>query len=213
MDEKLQIVPTTDISTVQSPFVQRGDDNIMIANHVTVNLTVNQQMPVMPNFGSNFYVPATIDREYYNLFVLGVEEFDRPYFKVDRTRSLSEYMSEETKKEFAALAPEMRARIKTLPSLFMSFYRPHGRADDDQFVIYGFVSDIKIYESDLKIYYCGYRMDIPQQRINDLHEELEIPANKGYSELNRTHWAIKRVDLIQELIEAGIQIPVFTMQH
>lgn len=213
MNEKLQITPSPNTSAVQPTYVQHGDDNVFISNNGTVNLTVNQQMPVPSNFSGNFYVPVTIDREYYNLFVLGVEEFDRPYFKIDRERALKEYMSEETKQIFSTPSDEAIARIKTLPSLFMAENRQYGKADDNQFAIYGFVSDMKIYETEMKIYYCGYRKDIPQQRINDIHEELEIPANKGYSELNRTHWAIKRVDLIQELLEAGIQIPVFNMQN
>ena len=39
----------------------------------------------------------------------------------------------------------MIEEIKTLPSLFLAENRPYGKADDDQRVIYGFVSDLKIY--------------------------------------------------------------------
>ena len=79
-------------------------------------------------------------------------------------------------------------------------------------MIYGFVSDIKIYDNDVKIYFCGYRNDIPQSAINVLLDELGLVGNAKYNELNRTHWSIKRVDLIQELYEANIQVPVFNMQ-
>jgi hypothetical protein len=52
-----------------------------------------------------------------------------------------------------------------------------------------------------------------QQRLNVLLEELGLKGTDVFNELNRTHWAIKRVDLIQELLEANIQIPVFNMQR
>jgi hypothetical protein len=38
-------------------------------------------------------------------------------------------------------------------------------------------------------------------------EELQLVGNDKFNELNRTHWSIKRCDLIQELLEAGVQIP------
>ena len=226
MDDKLQAVPTgVPAVPQQGQFTQTGNDNMMVPNYGTVNITVQTmpqvmqpgvmpqmmqyQMPMMPG---GFYVPLTIDREYYNLFVLGIEEFEKPYIKVPRDRALNQYMTKETMAAFDALTPEMIARIKTMPSLFMAENRQYGHPDDDQRVIYGFVSDIKIYDNDVKIYFCGYRSDIPQKAINDLLEELGISDNSSFNELNRTHWSIKRVDLIQELCEAQIPVPVFNMQ-
>lgn len=213
MDDKLQVVrPAMPEAPAQGGFVQTGNDNTLIPNFGTVNITV-QTAPTIPPFNGTFYVPVSVNREYYNLFVIGIEEFDRPYFKVPRVRSLCEYMSDETKKRFDALTPEMIAEIKTLPSLFLAENRPYGRADDDQRVIYGFVSDIKIYEDDVKIYFCGYKSDIEQQRLNERLDELGLHGNHAFNELNRTHWAIKRVDLIQELYEANLPVPVFNMQR
>ena len=226
MEDKLQKVPSGLPATPQqAQFRQDGNDNVMVPNYGTVNITVQQmpnviqptsqpqmmpyQMPMMPG---GFYVPSTIDREYYNIFVLGIEEFDKPYIKMPRDRSLNQYMSKETMNLFDALTPEMLARIKTMPSLFMAESRHYGRPDDDQRVIYGFVSDIKVYDNDVKIYFCGYKNDIPQNAINGLLDELGLIGNTSFNELNRTHWSIKRVDLIQELYEASIQVPVFSMQ-
>ena len=213
MDNKLQTVKANPLSPQgQGQYQQTGNDNVMIPNYGTVNINV-QAAPMVPPFNGTFYVPLTVNREYYNLFVIGIEEFDRPYFKVPRSRSLCEYMSDETKQRFDALTPEMIEEIKTLPSLFLAENRPYGKADDDQRVIYGFVSDLKIYENDVKIYFCGYKTDIVQQRLNELLDELGLTGNNAFNELNRTHWAIKRVDLIQELYEANLPVPVFNMQR
>ena len=100
-----------------------------------------------------------------------------------------------------------------MPSLFLAENEAYGKANDYQRVIYGFVSDVKIYDNDVKIYFCGYKSDIVQQRLNELLDELGLIGNQRFNELNRTHWAIKRVDLIQELYEANLPVPVFNMQR
>ena len=226
MEDNLQKAPSGfPASLQQTQFRQDGNENVMVPNYGTVNITVQQmpailqpvpqsqmtqyQMPVMPG---GFYVPNTIDREYYNLFVLNTESFDKYYIKVPRDRSLNGCMTDEAMMLFGALTPEMINRIKTMPSLFMAENRQMGHPDDDQRVIYGFVSDVKIYDNDVKIYLCRYMDDIPQSTINGLLEELGLWGNMNFNELNRTHWAIKRVDLIQELYEAGIQVPIFNAQ-
>ena len=113
--------------------------------------------------------------------------------------------------KFAPMTEENREQIKTMPSLFMAENNQYGKADENQNVIYGFVSDIKVYDNYVKVYYCGYRLDVPQWRLNELLEELQLVGNDKFNELNRTHWSIKRCDLIQELLEGGVQIPVFTI--
>lgn len=212
-DNRLQTVqPSVPSAPGQDRYVQAGNDNVLIPNYGTVNINVQAQ-PMMPPLNGTFYVPLRVNREYYNLFVIGIEEFDKPYFKVPRERVLNQCMTDETKKRFEVLTPETIEEIKTLPSLFLAENRPYGRADDDQRVIYGFVSDVKIYDNDVKIYFCGYKSDIVQQRLNEMLDELGLVGNNRFNELNRTHWAIKRVDLIQELYEANLPVPVFNMQR
>lgn len=230
MEDKTQIIMTSsdlpDPQNVGQAYQQSGDNNIMAPNYGTMNINVEQASFTVPQqqggypqgmpFGGmpyQIYVPPRVDREYYNLFVLGTEEFDKGYFKIPRTRALCEYMTEETKQLFSVMTVPVMERIKTLPSLFMQENQQYGAAGVDQQAIYGFVSDIKIYDDSIKIYFTGYRVDIPQQRLNELNEELAISAHKAYSELNRTHWAIKRVDLITELSEAGIQVPQLQYSH
>ena len=212
-DNKLQTVqPSAPSVPGQDRYVQTGNDNVLIPNYGTVNINVQAQS-MMPPINGTFYVPLRVNREYYNLFVIGIEEFDKPYFKVPRERVLNQSMTDETKKRFEVLTPEVIEEIKTLPSLFLAENRPYGRADEDQRVIYGFVSDVKIYDKDVKVYFCGYKSDIVQQRLNELLDELGLIGDNRFNELNRTHWAIKRVDLIQELYEANLPVPVFNMQR
>ena len=167
-ENKLQTVqPSLPSVPGQEKFVQTGNDNVLIPNYGTVNINVQAQ-PMMPPINGTFYVPLRVNREYYNLFVIGIEEFDKPYFKVPRDRALNQCMSDEAKKRFEALTPEIVEEIKTMPSLFLAENEAYGKANDDQRVIYGFVSDVKIYDNDVKIYFCGYKIDIVQQRLNEL---------------------------------------------
>ena len=113
--------------------------------------------------------------------------------------------------KFSSLTEENRAQIMTMPSLFMAENNKYGKADESQNVIYGFIPDIKVYDNYVKAYFCGYRLDVPQCRLNELLDELQLVGDNRFNEMNRTHWSIKRCDLIQELLEAGVQIPVFTI--
>jgi len=212
MSDEIQVIKAAPLpENAQPQYVQDGRDAVMIPNYGTINLQVTQQTAPMPFFGGNMYIPQRIEREYYNLFVLGGEEFDKAYVKVQRDRALNQYMSQETMDKFSKLTESNVAQIKMMPSLFMAENSKYGKADENQRVIYGFIPDIKIYDSFIKVYFCGYKIDIPQQKLNELLEELQLVGNNKFNELNRTHWAIKRCDLIQELREAGVQVPNFTI--
>ena len=111
-DNKLQTVqPSVPSAPGQDRYVQAGNDNVLIPNYGTVNINVQAQ-PMMPPLNGTFYVPLRVNREYYNLFVIGIEEFDKPYFKVPRERVLNQCMTDETKKRFEVLTPEIIEEIK-----------------------------------------------------------------------------------------------------
>lgn len=70
------------------------------------------------------------------------------------------------------MTKEDKQQIIMMSSLFMADNHQYGNADDGQKVICGFVSDYKIYENDVNVYWCEYRLAIPQIRLNELLEEL-----------------------------------------
>lgn len=211
MNDKLKEITPTNSPVGNEPGIeQTGNKNIAISNYGTVQLQVNQQYSIIPQFGGGLYVPKCINREYYNIFVLEAETFDRPYFEIPRKRSLCECMSEETKEKFSGMTDEDKRQITEMPSLFMAENSQYGNADINQRVIYGFVTDYKIFENDVKIYWSGYKLDISQVRLNEMLEDLQLIGDNRFNEMNRTHWAIKRCDLIEKLREAEIAVPIFT---
>lgn len=71
--------------------------------------------------------------------------------------------------------------------------------------IYGMIADIRVQDNGIKIYY-HFLNSVPQQKLNDLTFELGIAGTSSLNELNRMHWAVKKIDLVAVLREVGIKV-------
>jgi hypothetical protein len=147
----------------------------------------------------------TLNTDYYNLFVIGDETFSEEHFIVPKDRALTESMTLENKAQFSALTDEAIERIKTFPSIFASENHNYGKTNDDHQAIFGLVSEVRIQDNGIKIRFRSL-WPIPQQRLNEISFRLAIQSASSFNELNRTHWAIKRLNLIEELKAAGISV-------
>lgn len=193
--------------TPQSVFTHQGDNGVQIANQQ--GATVNVFFPGCN--GSVYNAANPINTEYYNLFVVGGEVFDESFFLVakDRALTVAEGVAPEISAQFAALTSEAIATIKTFPSLFTSENRHYGRTDADHLALFGVVTDIRTQENGIKVYFQKF-CSVPQQKLNEIAFNLAIKGSSSFNELNRTHWAIKKIDLIEELRAAGVSVLVPT---
>ena len=105
----------------------------------------------------------------------------------------------------AALTPEAIAIVKTFPALFCSENHHFTKTDPDHMAYYGYVTDIKVQDNGIKIYFTKLNA-FPQQVLIDIAAELCIGGARAFNELSRTHWAIKRVNLVEELEKAGCRV-------
>ena len=180
-----------------------GDDLTLINNNQggTINFVF------APTNGALYNAATKISSEYYNLFVVGDESFNEGFFLIDKERALtvSEGVAADISEQFASLSPEAQALIKTFPSIFASENHQYGHTDEAQLAVFGVVTDIRIQENGIKIYYQRF-CNIPQQRLNEIMLRLAIRGSSSFNELNRTHWTIKRINLIKELRAAGISV-------
>jgi hypothetical protein len=185
-----------------------------VANQTFINIqtmTGNMGSPyfVMPSQPSSSGVMPgaafTLNTDYYNLFVIGDETLAEGHFIVPKDRALTESMTAENKAQFSALPEEAIARIKTFPSLFASKNHQYGKTDDDHHAVFGLVSEVRVQDNGVKIHFRGL-WTIPQQRLNELAFQLAIQGASSFNELDRAHWAIKRLNLIAELKAAGISV-------
>ena len=150
-------------------------------------------------------IGVSLNTNYYNLFVIGAETYSDGHFIVPKDRALTESMAPETKALFSNLDDEAIAQIKTFPSLFASENRGYGKTDEDHQACYGLVTDVRVQDNGIKIHFQPLS-SIPQQRLNELIFQLAIDGTASFNELNRTHWAIKRLNLIEELRAARISV-------
>lgn len=185
-----------------------GDKNLQVAHADNLNNIINITIINNKNTENSRIVKSdfSLNIEYYSLFVIDDEIFNDEYFFIEKERSLtiSEGVSPDIFNRFARLNENAILQIKTFPSLFASENHQYGRTDSDHQAYFGIVNDIKIQENSLKIYFQKLS-SIPQQRLNEIAPNLAIKGSSFLNELNRTHWTIKKINLVKELCDAGFK--------
>jgi len=196
---------------------QVGDKNTQIAHadHVIVQKSYNPM--IFANSGTVKRSAGTIQNgswqpstDYYNLIVYGNDEYMEGALTVgslllSKDRVLSYGCTEETKARFERLDNEAITRIKSFPSIFASENHSYGRTDDDHQALLGRINDIGFEDNGIRLYFQTF-YPIPQKRLNGLVFELGFVYSSSFNEFNRTHWAIKRVDLLAVLKAAGLNL-------
>ena len=208
MNKDLQLTSSSNLATSVAPttFTQTGDKNTQIAHANSVHQVINIIVPGMASQpGNTMNTCVSLNLDCYNLFVIGEEDFQGGNFIIPKDRALTESMSAEAIKQFSALSANAIAQIRTFPSLFTSENHQYGRTDDTHTAFFGLVTDVKIQDNGIKVYFHKLSV-VPQQKLNELAFELALGKASSFNELNRTHWAIKRVNLIEELRKAGISV-------
>ena len=141
------------------------------------------------------YAPArsTLSpNDYYNLFIIYGEQYEGDSFTIENSR-IFEYTNAAIKHQFSQFTLEDIDEITSLPTLFLPEY-----------------SDVN---QDIKTGFLGKLVDIDKRTGYtklDFHKECEIELDsvvlhqsdlklENQMELSRTHWAIKRANLINIL--------------
>lgn len=136
----------------------------------------------------------------YNLFVSGNDEaWDGEPYTLEIGRCVREYTDTEITEKYGDFIPEQVEAIRRFPCLFA--YEERCRKDPK----FGIVREVTKRQGKVKIEYDLVRVDsfISYSSISEMLFELDISD----WEMNRTHWAIKNVNLAKELAPKGIQLP------
>ena len=214
MGNDLQVASSCNLPQKSQPtpveLTQTGDNKTQIAyvqnydgTSVTTVIVTGQQLG-----GTPACTQGALNRDYYNLFVMGGETFSAfssGHFLVPKDRALTECVSPDNMTAVSSFAADTIVFIKTLPTIFMSENESYARFDDTQQAYFGIVNDVRVQMNGIKICYQALNA-IPQRRLVDLMRELDILGRPSFSELSRTHWAIKHVNLVVELRDAGITV-------
>jgi hypothetical protein len=209
LTNKLQQAPSSIVPDNPTTVNQYGEKNVHVGHAENINNTVNFNVTYMIRHPGQrpVQVTQTLNRDYYNLFVIGGEEFYNDHFLVPKDRALVQgTLADDLFDRLSALTPDAIKEIKTFPALFASENTDYwGKTDTQQQTIYGLVTDIKVQDNGIKIYFQPFT-NINQQTINNIAFELGIGNRTAITELNRTHWTIKRINLIEALTDAGISV-------
>lgn len=208
MTQKVQVGLTNELvknkDIKECNIIQHGDNNTQIAhvdNYHTSNIIINQ---VSSNSQNRRVIlnKITLNHEHYNLFVIGDEQYNGTYFYVPKNRALTESISPEIKNKYSSLSNDAINEIKSFPAIFCSENHNNAKTDQDQEAIIGTISDIEIRKNEIKI---GFNViiSVPQLEIINMSNSLMIEGTEFYTELCRTHWTIKNVNLVKILKAKG----------
>ncbi len=138
----------------------------------------------------------------YNLFVSGREDAwqgEPIFYDIDRCINIHEGTSDTLATLFASLNKNQVEQLKQLPCIFA--YEAHQKRNPK----FGFITEILNRHGEVRISYTVIEVNnfITLDQFADTGFDLDI-ADFYF---NRTHWAVKDVDLFRELGKLGIDLP------
>lgn len=191
------------IASNNRTITQNGKTNAVIqhADKVIINNTSTTIPTIMPN------QPLNPNADYYNLIVDGMIDLEKTEtcFSINPSRALTEYIDDNIKNHFATLSKDATQLLQTFPTIFAHENDGYGIAAPDQQAGFGYILKIKVRHEGI-IIKPSILWKFNQQILNDNLLNFDIHGHEGFCELNRTHWTVKKVDLISEFRELGFQI-------
>jgi hypothetical protein len=141
----------------------------------------------------------------YNLFVSGHEEsWNGEPWVIEQSRCVREYTDEKVIEAYGALEAAQIDQLRRLPCVFA--YGSGNKIDPH----FGLIRDVTVRAKSVRVDYEMHPLDVflTAEQLKEMNFELEI----GKWELNRTHWAVKDVDLAAESNRKGIILPRWAAQ-
>jgi len=136
----------------------------------------------------------------YNLLVsANNESWNGDPWVIETSRCVREYTDEALRVKFGDLTSDNINALQQFPCIFA--YESACKKDP----VFGVIREVTTRQGQSRVYYDTIDID-PFISAKDL-EELAFELDIGKREMNRTHWAVKNVNLAQELHAKGVVIP------
>jgi hypothetical protein len=165
---------------------------------------VSTPASTMPVHVSDNSTPAERrENPMYNLLVSASSEaWQGEPWTVEASRCVNEYTDEAIIGRYGSLDAASVEALQKLPCIFAQ------EAANKQNPKFGVIRDIVKRQGQVRVEYDLIPVDpfVSHEDLNDLLFELDI----GEWEMNRTHWAVKEVNLAKELHVRGIALPNWT---
>lgn len=182
--------------------LQIGDRNLQVGHVDNLNnLMIFCSSNFIPTQTEKLKFPPYFNKEHYHLFV--IEDALSGRFVMPSERALTESIALPIKERYAHLSADAIDEIKSFPAIFATENHQYGKTGDEHIAKLGFVTDVTVQDNGIRIC-ASYFWDVAQQKLNDCREKLAIDGASSFNELNRTHWTIKRINLMEVLREEGL---------
>ena len=138
----------------------------------------------------------------YNLFVdpdANSWDGDSQKFAIDRCLRVQYHTDSDLVTRYGSLSPDVIDELRRYPCIFA--YEARCNKDPK----YGFIKDVVVLRGEVRIEYRIIQLDrfIASSQLYEIRHRLDIRD----FELNRTHWAVKNVDLRLKLNSIGVRLP------
>ena len=187
--------------------VQNGPKNVYFETVNNSNIAANSYNTYIINNGMEDMFPSDselLSDEYYNLVVVGLDT-NLPscgHVLMPKDRSLTEgFNKNDINSRLCHLTALDVEELLTFPALILhENTESRGKTDPRQKAFYGILTDVKVQDNGIRI---GYEMRavVNQTSINALSHELGLQYRSALTELNRTHWVVKKINLREVLYE------------
>lgn len=184
----------------------------------TVNVTnIYQNIQFDPTIANN---QGNINFDYYSLFVIAGETFSHPnnYFilPLDRALTVNEGTPINIHEKLALFDDQAIYEIKSYLAIFTAedyrYTPPDTPINGTQKAYYGFIQDIVRTDRIVKISY-EIHGEFEHSILSDNFECFGLNGNHKINELDRTHWTIKKINIVQELKNRGIKLRITSYQE
>jgi hypothetical protein len=189
--------------------INQNNENLFNVNKIeNVNQNFNIICTSSTTNSSSTYLPHNVvdimtfsfqQKNYYNLFVVDEDITQCNNFLMPKDKSLTIATETYIFEKYCALTKDNIDEIKSFPAIIASKNTQFGgKTDINQEAIYAQITNIKNQYNGIKIEFLKLK-PINQQLLNDYSYNFGIDNFSGVTELNRIHWAIKNINLIDAL--------------
>lgn len=134
--------------------------------------------------------------EIYNLLISGNEEaWEEDTVMFDLSRCIREYTEKDLVEKYIKLGIDEISELKKYPCIFA--YEDYCEKNASL----GYITDVLVRQGKVKITFNKVE-EVSSESLHKIQFELDI----GDWEFNRTHWALKKVNLYKELQSVGINL-------
>ncbi len=164
----------------------------------------------LPGTGAatNLGAPPKMDMNFYNLFVLSPDSFINGGFRVQKTDALQD-TDGDVVRQLTVLGENEQSLIRSYPTIVAMPNEQCGTATPGCTVNYGFITSVQVCDTSILFGFMKLQ-EIPKSLLIDNATLFGIGRASAYNEFDRTHWAVKKVNVVEELRKLGTQVIVFS---